>query len=86
VSVNGKDINLIWGTIRRYDAECAAIVRAQRVARDRRQQRRVPKTTIFASAQAAIKRMQTSEMGPGRISALQARRILAEIDCPVAFR
>jgi ribonuclease HI len=69
-----------------YDAECAAIVRALRVGRDRRNQQQIPKITIFTDAQAAIKRMQTLEVGPGQIYALQARRILAEIDCPVEIR
>jgi ribonuclease HI len=69
-----------------YDAECAAIVRALRIGRDRRKQHRVPKITIFTDAQAAIKRMKTLEVGPGQIFALQARRILAEIDCPVEIR
>lgn len=45
-----------------------------------------PKITIFTDAQAAIKRMQTLEVGPGQIFALQARRILAEIDCSVEIR
>jgi len=66
-----------------YDAECAAIVRALRIGRDQRRQNRIPKITIFTDAQAAIKRMQMPEVGPGQIFALQARRILAEIDCPV---
>jgi len=69
-----------------YDAECAAIVRALRVGRDRRKQQRISKITIFTDAQAAIKRMQTLDVGPGQIYALQARRILAEIDCPVDIR
>jgi len=69
-----------------YDAECATIVRALRVGRDRRKQQRISKITIFTDAQAAIKRMQTLDVGPGQIYALQARWILAEIDCPVEIR
>ena len=69
-----------------YDAECAAIVRALRVGRDRWKQQRISKITIFTDAQAAIKRMQTLEVGPGQIYALQAQRILTEIDCPVEIR
>jgi len=33
-----------------YDAECAAIVRALRVSRDRRKQQRISKITIFTDA------------------------------------
>jgi len=57
-----------------------------RDGRDRRKQQRVSKITIFTDAQAAIKRMQTLEAGPGLIFALQARRILTEIGCPVEIR
>jgi len=69
-----------------YDAECAAIVRALRIGRDFRKQQRISKITIFTDAQAAIRRMQTLEVGPGQIFALQARCILAEIDCPMEIR
>ena len=42
--------------------------------------------TTSTDAQAAINRTQTLVAGPGQTHAITARRILAEIDCPVEVR
>jgi len=51
-----------------YDAECAALARALKVAS---QWNTIPeRVTIFSDAQAAIRRMASDEPGPGRQNAL----------------
>jgi len=49
-------------------------------------QQRVSKITIFTDAQAAIKRMQTLEVGPGQVFAGIRRVCRTEIDCPVGIQ
>jgi len=61
-------------------------VRALDLAADRQQRKKLERLTIFTDAQAAITRMQTCEVGPGQQYALQARKALERIKCPVEIR
>jgi len=63
-----------------YDADCAALSRSQETAT--RRQRMPERVTIFADAQAAIRRMASEEPGPGQVYALQARRHIEIRWCP----
>jgi len=68
---------LTWATARGYDAECAALARALETTS--RRQTIPERVTIFADAQAAIRRMASEEPGPGRQYALQARKHVATL-------
>jgi len=68
-----------------YDAECAAIVRTLNIAAERQQRKKLERLTIFTDAQAPITRMQTCEVGRQQY-ALQTRKALEKIKCPVEIR
>jgi len=60
-----------------YDAECAAL--AQALGEAARRNTTPERVTIFSDAQAAIKRMASDELGPGKQYALQARKHIATL-------
>ena len=60
-----------------YDAECAAIARAQAVAAAQAKRNKLGRVRIFTDAQAAITRMTHDEPGPGQTYAIQARQAIA---------
>jgi len=64
----GKATRPIWEA---YDAECAAIARALRIAATK--DRVLGIVTIFTDAQAAIWRMTSDDPGPGQKYAIMAR-------------
>jgi len=59
-----------------YDAECAALMRALNLAAD-------PTTEETRAAHGFYGPQQTREVGPGQQYALQARKALERIKCPV---
>ena len=70
-----------------YDAECAAIVRAFDLPAERqRRWRRLDRIMIFTDVQAALARMQSCEVGPGKQYTLPAREALAKTRAPVEIR
>jgi ribonuclease HI len=60
-----------------FDAECAALARALEGAARRRT---IPeRVTVFTDAQAAIRRMESDEPGPGQKYAIEARRWITSL-------
>ena len=60
-----------------YDAECAALARGQKEAKQR--QPTPEAVTIFTDAQAAIRRMVSEEPSPGQQYAIEARQHVAAL-------